>query len=60
MRYVTVQELIDDLETVMDKSLPVILEGCDCINPATTVDADSETLTEQGEWIPAVLIRAFL
>lgn len=34
----TVAELITALQAVEDQSLPVLIEGCDCINPAKAVD----------------------
>lgn len=34
----TVQELIDLLSTVDDKTMKVMLEGCDCMNPASGVE----------------------
>lgn len=32
-----VQQLIEALQEVDDKTLPVIAEGCDCANPASAV-----------------------
>lgn len=34
----TVTELIAALEAIEDKTLEVLVEGCDCINPAKAVD----------------------
>lgn len=40
----TVQELIDALGAVGDKSLPVWAEGCDCDNAATSVRVEEGRL----------------
>ena len=48
----TVAELIAALQQVEDKTRPVKLEGCDCINPAKGVDPD--------DLAPSVLITAVL
>lgn len=37
----TVAELITALQAVEDQSLPVSIEGCDCINDAKRVDTDT-------------------
>ena len=41
MKHMTVQELIDALNAIEDKSLTVIAEGCDCVNPVTSVVLDT-------------------
>lgn len=38
----TVQELMDALMEIEDKSLRVIAEGCDCANPVVRVEEVAE------------------
>lgn len=37
----TVQELIDALGKVEDKTKTVKIEGCDCINPARSIEENA-------------------
>lgn len=52
----TVQELIDLLSAVEDKTQKVWLEGCDCFNPAS----GAEQYTTLYEEFPVLLINADL
>ncbi|PSS42915.1 hypothetical protein C6401_15260 [Arthrobacter woluwensis] len=39
MNHMTVQDLIDALNAIEDKSLKVIADGCDCANPVTSIES---------------------
>lgn len=53
-----VQELIDALEAVDDKTLEIVTEGCDCFGDcvAVTIKQNRNTLTDEPSGPPYVFL----